>query len=1264
MLRQISVKWNSLLLLFLANFLMPSISMAQVGKHYLDVHPVRVNHKWGYVKIYPSFVDTIISPIYDFLGDNNMPYNTIKNDGSASPYKIFDLDGKVGLLNPTLKEVVPNQYQQIKVVSDDYFAVTENKRFWLRSSTGTIHFDRTQFENICLAEGGIIGNSSYFYTKKNGQWGISRIPNDAEIVASIYEFLKPAGLSGYHKVKVKNNTYWGLIDTTGQLLLPTEFEDILVLDEQTYAVLQATKWFIYNKNGDELVKKEGSYEYLKKINQYLSLLVSNYNKKSANVYIWNFKRDSIIHTFRKVKKRPRETLEDNYRHFCNPLDNQYAIKFSKSGYHLINSVGKKVSPNFRKIKPTTEPNIYLASQQRIFGLFHKIVDRDTFISSGFRYNDIFRIKDKLAICRQKDRYGVIGITQDSFPLLPCNYTAIPQIYNDSILLQFNDKVFNYIYKDSGVFLPNPIIYEKTILVPEAPERILREAMPIEFNRYDPYKPEEVDYQIKGDSIVTKVIVRGVLGRPVRNPRTGKLETKWKSILRVDTLKRIHIPKKSEQVLTNLNSVYIGKNIPLPSSYLSSILGEKAKSFQLYDNKNSQSIKVPKMIGLRRFNLTSPVSAFIAPSGKMGIINKAGRELTQDGQPIHYTYIGPFIAGRARVCSGGRLTIDTDKELPLPPKFNLGNVNQFLTDFSIIPNETLEDEVANAKYFVKNLPNDSIRWSYIDTTGKVVFETNFDYVEDFHWRDKAALVLKEIDKEVYKGKGKNDAVYGIIDLDGNLKVKPIYSRIGINKDFYVVQKRGTPTFTFNQAGHEIIINPTKPQGFSEGRAQIKSPEGLTGYINPKGEMIIPPQYKFARNFSDGRALIIDTVNNYQFISEDGQAVFGITCKNPLLISDFKEGYTWIKKEGKNWFWKCVNIKGEVAFKRSAYYQISNIKTSTTDNYFVPMSFSNGLTSVVIIDMLTRKLVSAIIDTSGQLLHQFKQQLVISPFNQDGKAIFEDTGGKGVLDSLGKIWIRPIYKTIKPFQKGLWKIQTKSGLWGLIDDKGNRIIPPKYFKIDDLSEDIVALKINDYTGWSYANKTGNILIKGPFRSASPFRENHATITKGETEYIINKAGETINFTPHKTLFFSEGLFGIEELETQNPTTRQYYADDAGANVFGRFFQAITPFQQGIARVKRLEGENKKKELFGAINKRGVMIVAPKFKNLHIQQDGNIIINPQRYFGILNKQGKELIKPQFDKIEQFSEFNIFRLERGESVGYVQIKNGKCTWVWGLQK
>ena len=153
-----------------------------------------------------------------------------------------------------------------------------------------------------------------------------------------------------------------------------------------------------------------------------------------------------------------------------------------------------------------------------------------------------------------------------------------------------------------------------------------------------------------------------------------------------------------------------------------------------------------------------------------------------------------------------------------------------------------------------------------------------------------------------------------------------------------------------------------------------------------------------------------------------------------------------------------------------------------------------------------------------------------------------------------------------------------------------------------------------------------------------------------------------------FFSEGILGVVINKNAKKRDRKYfYADDSGNNILGRNFKEITPFQLGVAKVRILSeevpGKKKKKPLLGAINKRGVMIVPPKFRNLHLQPDGNIVINPQRFHGLVTLSGKILLEPIYDLITYYPRDKIFRAEQGEKIGYFQLEANEVKWIWEMR-
>jgi len=152
---------------------------------------------------------------------------------------------------------------------------------------GAIYLDSLLFENICLAAGGNIGQTNYFFTKKKGLWGLHRSPNNKELIPPIYIKLEPAGHTGYYKAKQQWDQDWILIDTTNRQIFPTTFEDVVVLNEKSLAIQQDLKWQIYTRKQQQFEKEDLPYANLRKINKHLVLLEQFTNEEKKKVLLKN-----------------------------------------------------------------------------------------------------------------------------------------------------------------------------------------------------------------------------------------------------------------------------------------------------------------------------------------------------------------------------------------------------------------------------------------------------------------------------------------------------------------------------------------------------------------------------------------------------------------------------------------------------------------------------------------------------------------------------------------------------------------------------------------------------------------------------------------------------------------------------------------------------------------------------------------------------------------------------------------------------------------
>ncbi|RZL48616.1 MAG: WG repeat-containing protein [Pedobacter sp.] len=134
----------------------------------------------------------------------------------------------------------------------------------------------------------------------------------------------------------------------------------------------------------------------------------------------------------------------------------------------------------------------------------------------------------------------------------------------------------------------------------------------------------------------------------------------------------------------------------------------------------------------------------------------------------------------------------------------------------------------------------------------------------------------------------------------------YDFFGMDSLLLLQNKLGNNLF-INTKGN-VVIDGSKYKdvgAFSNGLAPVKSTEGKWGYINPKGEVVIPFMYNEAKNFSKISAMV-KTEEGYQLIDHKNR-----------IIKKFDDGFSSysIKKDAENLEYRnynrtTYNSKGEV------------------------------------------------------------------------------------------------------------------------------------------------------------------------------------------------------------------------------------------------------------------------------------------------------------------------------------------------------------------
>ena len=214
---------------------------------------------------------------------------------------------------------------------------------------------------------------------------------------------------------------------------------------------------------------------------------------------------------------------------------------------------------------------------------------------------------------------------------------------------------------------------------------------------------------------------------------------------------------------------------------------------------------------------------------------------------------------------------------------------------------------------------------------------------------------------------------------------------------------------NKKGEEVIpFIYDEIWSYSEGLAFVKK-DGKWGYINKKGEEVIPFIYDEIWSYSEGLAFVKKD-GKWGSIDRNGKEVIPFIYDN--VKDGFSEGLACVKKDGKYGF---INKKGK------------EVIPFIYDNIW---SFSEGVASV------KKDGKWGSIDRKGKEVIPFIYDNIWS--FSEGLASVKKDGKWGSIDRKGKEVIPFIYDHILGFSKGLALAQ-KDGKWGLIDKTGREVIP---------------------------------------------------------------------------------------------------------------------------------------------------------------------------------------------------------------------------------
>lgn len=1155
------------------------------------LYPVRVNHKWGYINRSGKME---FVPKYDFIGDNPLPWN-VQHPAylpAESPFKLVELNGKVGLIGNYLEEVLPCKYKRIRPLNKRLFAVEIDSLFTVIDDREKVLLN-ARYENICPLNPYRKTKERYVLVQQNQQWGVHQL--DGGLVIPIqYKSLDEAG-QGYFKFQEERDTLWGLLAPNSRTLLPPVYKDIKVLRDNFIAVTKGSEgWQILDEKGDTLMGARWSY--LRVLNK---RIVALHQFDDANIKLWDLNAKAFIPT--QESYRSFDVLDESYF--------TYTIPGKMKG--IMDSLGRKVTnPIYQQIDTIGYPNHFLVvNGAYLQGIF----------SPGkgevlpCRYKWIQPYSGHFAFCKGPMGFGAIDRTFEE--VIPCQYSNINREEN-SILRAFNpdNTSVDFYYQPDGKIKGssrNGQIIQIYFDGSTANDLGISEALPKTYKD----TTETIEVRINfPDFIANKdssFVWREDAGRHI-----------WEILQRTGNQKLSPVKTKAvykhviELVPQKLAAVYPNRQT---QNDFTEVFGDGFCRMSFFDLEQGKYISPLNMLGCRNFQDNVPYTAFVDTSGQMGLIDREGRQLLKsDSTALRFSYIGRFSKGRARVCVGGeiRFAHDSDDE---EEKLGLGNQYLFAQEYNLrkpARSAADEGEFDARTLIVGAKAREQVLWGYLDLQGNFALEPKHTFLKDFR-KDSLAIYINDDSAGVGR--------YGVLNFQFQPIIPAKYNSISSYFQDFKVAVKNPYLFYFNQKGYEIHKGMPPKRTFSEGLCQVNNGYAW-GYINLDGKVKIPFQFDSTRSFSNGLAAVVDTSGQWVFVDTAGQRRFstGFSAKHYLDFGRFSNGRCRFRV-GKLW----------------GYYDLKG-NQGIAPKFSRATEFSFAAAVVLVPGASGDK--PAVIDTAGNFIVKPGLYEEIHPFDNNGLSVVRNkkAGLYGLINTHGDTLTEFKYNQIKPFIKGYAQVHIGAQI-GLINLSGQEIIRPQFHKIDLMSEGLVAVKkTSQDKRWVYVDRTGRDAVKGAYEQVTPFTGGVALVNG---RYIIDRAGK-----PGLAAFaFGEGVFCMK---TARGNT--FFADAAGNNIFGRMFTAAGPFRFGVAKAY-------KNNAWGAVNRRGVFVVPPKFKEVFPQPDGNIHVRPKYLYGLIDKKGNVIFEPAYDLLELYPG-GIYRLELGEMVGYRYRDGGD--WLWEMGK
>lgn len=1069
------------------------ICLLPIGIAAQQYFPVKVNNQWG---LMDSNGDLFIEPIYNAIGE-------FKQFG----YAVMQRNGGVGLLNKQGNEIIQPQYDDLKVLDSTLVAVMDNREWMVINLQGTVVLNKG-YQRVH------VWNSQFLAFIKDNKWGLVDVESGKIIADPTYDqidLLKDA----YFQTQKEDQI--GLLASNGKTILEPLYEQVFIYNESLFFYKKNGKWGAVDAQGQSLIEPLfPSYQRIS--DQFIKL------QQSKRCFLYSIPVQKII-------------TGDEFQNFYN-FGNGIALSKNNRQLGLIDTTGFIVLPNeFDEIHVYNQ-DLYRVSQNDLWGL----VSKGGKVVMPFQYDYIAPLNNQVCVVKKNDFFGIANfkgeeVVATEFSRIELNDNQAKAFKNEALSMFHFDE-------DGQLKDQNQFKKHMTIRIGKRNQRVIRRTgwnLDRDLMQLEKF---EWFYSRRADKWGLRRLADGEVQIKPTYDWIQIERDKGFTLVGIEkqsyfSLDRTDFRFEMVYGIVNNDVGMLSTMVNLWDIRMSDFDDGYNVARCLFSNGRHGLIsKLGKVIikdyayigdfydGVARMSVKGKLSGKIK-AGKYGIqtIQSYFGNIMAPSRMTDYTKYDLQFNREAEItcekCNWGY--IDTSGTVVVPPNYSFAR--DFVNEIGIVELDK-KWGVVNKKAtvlvpcnydnvdFLENTDEKIIRislhqqkYGLIDSLGQITVSSSYDKIGDFS-ENRLAVMLNnkwgfvnkngvEIIPCIYNkinnfhegyATVKKGSKWGIINKNGDTIIEFEHNHLGNVRDglvwFHAMQGKG-----YMDVQQNIKIEPIyqRIHDFEDGKARVKL-DGKWGIIDTNGKYVLKPKYDNISSFDANGLAVIQYGSDrikYGLINTEGVL---LTSKGYKKIEPFKEGRAVVLYKGDYGF---IDTKGRLVVP-TVYSKAS--------------SFSEGRAAV------QKDGICGYIDSQGNIIGRFEYSKCLD-FSEGKAIVYKGLRKAGLIDLKGNYIIEPslnrlldfndgrglvrdskyrfyyiteqarlyegYYQNATEFKNGVAVVQI-DGKWGVINQKGIEIVPPKYDKISEFDDGYAKVRIARLSGLT--NLDGELIVQPDYEYIS--------------------------------------------------------------------------------------------------------------------------------------------------------------------------------------